>query len=182
MKNSTAILLAILLGLCSCKSEDGQGEPILWYLYAQIQTTEERDYFEVNEDYKFEKFRVCWAHNIETTCAPQIDYPESYSERDNMVVFNIGKPSENELLFDFGNGDVDTISYRWEPKSVFPDGSLSNVEYIDVYFNGAKAYRFDFEKNEPSRWDLTHRNSGYPSFPDDPIIIPIVKGVSNGGN
>ena len=67
------------------------------------------------------------------------------------------------------------MKFNYLPRNVRPNENLSNVKYIDVYYNGSKIYRFDFENNAPSILDLFHRNSGCPSFPDDPIIIPIVK-------
>lgn len=178
MKNQLISLTILASIFFSCQDEGGQGEPLLWYFYAQVETGDGKDYFNTYSDYDFEKFKICTEHNIESSCPMIIDFPEAISTVNDYHVFRIGKTSETQGLLDFGNGDIDTLTYRWKPENIFPNETLSNVEYIDVYYNGSKIYRFDFENNAPSRLNLLQQNSDPQK--SNLIIVPIVKESPDG--
>jgi len=97
----------------------------------------------------------------------------AHSIIDDYHIFRLGKTSEFEGLLNFGNGDIDSLTYKWKPENTYSNETLSNVEYIDVYNNGTRVYRFDFENNAPSRLDLFQRNSD--PLKSNLIIVPNVK-------
>lgn len=168
MRNSLLILISALFSF-SCQSQESPGEPPIWSHFIRLETYEGKDYFTENGNYKISDLKLCTIRS-EPFCTLVTSDTLYYTEKDGFNVIGVGRNGDRFL--DFGNGDIDTLSYQWSP-NVDPSSNFNNLDYFDVFYNGKKVYRYDFENDAPSWEEMMKRNGN--KFKENLIIIPIVK-------
>lgn len=168
MRNFLLILAGTLFSF-SCQPQESPGEPPVWSHFIRLETTEGEDYFTVNGNYRISDLKLCTIRS-ESFCTLVTSDTLYYSEKEGFNVIGVGKSGDRFL--DFGNGDIDTLTYQWSP-NVDPSSNFNNLDYFDVFYNGKKVFRYDFENDTPSWQDLMVRNGN--KFKENLIIIPIVK-------
>lgn len=174
MRNFLLILAGTLFSF-SCQPQESPGEPPVWSHFIRLETTEGKDYFTVNDNYKISNLKLCTIRS-ESFCTLVTSDTLYYAEKEGFNVIGVGKSGDRFL--DFGNGDIDTLTYQWSP-NVDPSSNFNNLDYFDVFYNGKKVFRYDFKNDTPSWQDLMVRNGN--KFKENLIIIPIIKGNSEEG-
>lgn len=80
------------------------------------------------------------------------------------------------IYIDFGNEDVDTLTYKWSGgDSSFPQ--IMDLDWLEVYYNNNLARKWEFA-NDEERHDLIHRNCNVKTCKTDcssPDVIEIIK-------
>ncbi|WP_373400416.1 hypothetical protein V8V91_12855 [Algoriphagus halophilus] len=174
MRNFLLILAGALISL-SCQPQESPGEPPIWSHFIRLETADGEDYFSVKGNYKISELKLC-TNLSEPFCTLVTSDTLYYTEKDGFKVIGVGRKGDRYL--DFGNGDIDTLSYQWSP-NVDPSSNFNNLDYFDVFYNGKKVFRYDFKNDTPSWQDLMLRNGN--RFKENLIIIPIVKEDFNEG-
>lgn len=100
---------------------------------------------------------------------------ENFMGCPQLFLIPLGGP--DPWLIDYGNGDVDTITYKWdsEGNATFPE--IMKLDWIEIYYNKGLVKRMEFNNNN-ERQNLIDSNCSIPSCPTDcnsPDVIEIIK-------
>jgi len=169
-----SILIYLLLGLffishAGCSDDNNSpGEPIVWYQYFAFVDEEGNDFFK-NNSYYTNVFLL--------SDFGEFEFEDSLSIND-INVFGYGAWGPSIQYISFGNGDIDTLTKTWEPKSVGNiGGSFEKLESLTFHYNGSEIATWDFVQNPELFNELKERNKHSIARPTatDPIYIEIVK-------
>jgi hypothetical protein len=169
MKNLFNIIVAIVIltQSISCQESGGPQEPPVWFHYFVLLDEEGRDFFETNPSYHIENFRICLTQN-ENNCYKLEEEPAFVElikqNGENVIGMTPGSLSiegrmKTERYFDFGNGDIDTLTFNWAPQSEKPQDRYDNLDYFQFFLNGGLIHEYNFIEKDPA-WYMLVSNNG----------------------
>ena len=108
---------------------------------------------------------------------------DDYKTLNGLHVFGLGpwgaepnSPANN--YFDFGNGDVDTLHYQWEPGTVkLRSDNFHEMEVVRLFYNDSLVLTWEPKANPDIVSEIIRRNtrSMVSPSPDNPVVISFVK-------
>jgi len=177
MKNISLILASLLfLIVVSCKEEDTEGEPIVWYHYYAFVDENGNDFFQSYAEY-YETVGI-FTPNFNGTGTNGVYSFEDSTQIDLINIFGTGLWGGSRSYFSFRNGDIDTLTKTWKPASVQSlAAQFDELDEITFSYNGKVVETWDFVENPELLNELKRRNVNSTKFPTatNPIFIKIVK-------
>ena len=157
-KQQTLIIWVLTIG---CSSNDP--EPPHWNLATSFFNSEGKSLF---EDPNYDQSLIKWSPGEHSWLL--------FKECEEIFVL----PGVNHLenYIDFGNGDIDTINYKWEGgDTTVPQ--VNKLDWLEVYYNQKLVKKWEFS-NYNERSDFSARHCPEDTCPTDctsPDVIEIIK-------
>lgn len=158
----SSLLILVSFSCSSVDSEPWQIEPVI--------TFKNKEGSNLFDDTLYNRDHIRY---YSSTDSNQIEVA-NYLECESLLV--LPDVVDFEIYVDFGNNDIDTISYEWDGGNAFV-AELINLNWLEVYYNHKLVKRWQFENyNERSEFSKNHCN--YRTCPTDcnsPDVIEIIK-------
>lgn len=177
MKTRLAAILLLLAFGVSCGNEDTE-EPAQWLLYLTFMNSEGHDFFDsVGDQYSSDSVFV-----LENGNPVSFDDVQSFDGRYafGWAAWGASTSSQQAIFhISFGNGDVDTLSYDWEPSSVqsVSSDSFSKLKKLRFYYNGFLVEEWDMKDDPGLEQELVNRNTPWSTVSNggNPIVVALPK-------
>lgn len=152
--NLLNIILGLLtiLALYSCTNPSG--EPPLWSNYYILVDENGLDFFGDNPEYDLSKLRVCFEFPGNCTeVSARDDLKMMYTFFNSSYVFEFPVFFTHPYLIDFGNGDIDTLSWEWSPAQSDYENAYHKLTSYSHIYNGEIVEKWEFQnRQEVNDW------------------------------
>ena len=143
-------------------------EPKATQVYYNFITSEGLDFFQTHSNYLSSELTA----NDETGNVRPIILDGA---RDGISYFRTWPWTSNPMYFDYGNGDMDTLTMELFPSNINPVSDFNKLNRIKFFFNQKLITDWNFEV-DPNLRDSIHRYNGpemapYLEFPVSLIIV-----------
>ncbi len=145
-------VLIIIIAFSNCT--DSGGEPPVWSNYYILVDENGLDFFDNNPDYDLSKLRVCF--DFPGNCTELLareDLKSMYTFFNSSYVFEFPVFYKNPNIIDFGNGDIDTISWQWSPVRTDYENAYHKLNSYSHIYNGEIVEKWEFQnRQEVNDW------------------------------
>jgi hypothetical protein len=186
MKNSLySIISSITLFFLSlsCVGDNPLDEPTQWFHIFRLVDKDGRDFFSTNPDYDPKKIRACADVNNFFFCLdknPSNEFDDFYinqiGEKTYLSLYNVRAIYNSTIYMDFGNGDLDTLTFSSRPEEI-PNPFWTNIREFNFFYNGRKVHTYDLRERQNALWLqlLSHNMPNLPDKENKWVIITITK-------
>lgn len=152
MKYIPLIILLTPLLITSCESE--VGEPLDWDHYYKFVDADGNDFFDTHPDYEIPSIFFNRTPDIHGFSDTAISNGQRILGVDGFI-WARGEPT----LFDYGNGDIDTLELSWTPSDIDQPSIDNKLKTMSYYFNGELVDHWDFERDPDLLFQMKNTNS-----------------------
>jgi hypothetical protein len=183
IKYQGVIAFTFLLFSLSCMGDSGQEEPTQWFHIFRLVDKDGRDFFSTNPDYDPKKIRACADVNNFFFCLdknPSNEFDDFYinqiGEKTYLSLYNVRAIYNSTIYMDFGNGDLDTLTFSSRPEEI-PNPFWTNIREFNFFYNGRKVHTYDLRERQNALWLqlLSHNMPNLPDKENKWVIITITK-------
>lgn len=170
--------LLALFALCNCTNSEG--EPPAWSNYYILVDENGKDFFDNNSDYELNKLLGCT--QIPDRCPISIfaEYDQqsmsAYFNSSHLLSFSAFTPFP--IYLDFGNGDIDTLSWNWSPSNAKNENNYLELKTYSHIYNGKIVEKWEFQnRQEVNDWingNISVFRSNFEEF-EKMRVVKIVK-------
>lgn len=176
------LLVIVLISFCVLSCEQTNYTPVQWVDYYMFITNEDSDLFNAYPDYDASKVTMGSLYE-----SRGYDFLDTVN---TVLRFGWAAWRGVENYIDYGNGDIDTLTFSWEPQDITFEEAFKDkfkaADKITIAFNGIPVAVWDFIADPGLRNEIPARNNpfsarnttlGYQAIkPDyDPIVIVLPK-------